>query len=118
MMIEKWGLSVRTRNCLRRAGIRTVEDLQAMDPEDLMAIKGFGQKCFDEVKQKLLADGYRMRSPAPLREGSYLKGYREGGMDMRARLVRELSRRIRLQKGSSRALLTELRDYVNDLEVR
>ena len=118
MKIEKWGLSVRTRNCLRRAGIHTVEDLRAAEPEDLMAIKGFGQKCFDEVKQKLLAEGLRLREQQPLREGSYLKGYREGGMDMRANLVRELSRRIRLQKGSSRALLTELRDYVNDLEVR
>lgn len=118
MKIEKWGLSVRTRNCLRRAGIHTVEDLQAVEPDDLMAIKGFGQKCFEEVKQKLLADGYQMRYPDPLREGSYLKGYREGARDMRARLVRELSRRIRLQDNKNRTILLELRDFINDMEVR
>lgn len=118
MKIEKWGLSVRARNCLRRAGIHTVEDLRAAEPEDLLAIRGFGKKCFEEVRQKLLADGYRIREREPVQGGSYLKGYREGSMDMKANLVRELSRRIRLVKGVERELLMELRDFANDMEVR
>jgi DNA-directed RNA polymerase subunit alpha len=59
--IEDLDLSVRAFNCLKRAGIATVgEILQKMerDENELLAIRNFGQKSLDELKEKLLAKGY------------------------------------------------------------
>ena len=53
--IEDMDFSVRTYNCLMRAGIRTVEQLQRMDDAELLAIRGFGQNQLDEVREGLEA---------------------------------------------------------------
>ena len=50
-------LSRRSRNCLDRAGIITLEDLQAKSPEDLLELPGFGVKCLSEVDKFLEANG-------------------------------------------------------------
>lgn len=59
--IEDLDLSVRAFNCLKRAGIATVgEILEKLerDENELLAIRNFGQKSLDELKEKLEAKGY------------------------------------------------------------
>lgn len=59
--IEDLDLSVRAFNCLKRAGIATVgEILEKLerDESELLAIRNFGQKSLDELKEKLTAKGY------------------------------------------------------------
>ncbi|MCD8201696.1 MAG: DNA-directed RNA polymerase subunit alpha [Clostridia bacterium] len=51
--IEEMGLSVRSYNCLMRAGIHTVEDLTKKTEEDMMKCRNLGRKSLDEVIQKL-----------------------------------------------------------------
>lgn len=51
--IENLELSVRSSNCMKKAGINTLEDLTKIDIEQLKKIKNFGTKSFEEIKQKL-----------------------------------------------------------------
>ncbi len=53
MTIEELDLSVRSFNCLKRAGIDTVEDLIARTEEDMIKVKNLGKKSLDEVINKL-----------------------------------------------------------------
>lgn len=53
MTIEELDLSVRSYNCLKRAGINTVEELTKRTEEDMMKVRNLGKKSLDEVKLKL-----------------------------------------------------------------
>lgn len=53
MTIEELDLSVRSFNCLKRAGINTVEDLTAKTEEDMMKVRNLGRKSLEEVINKL-----------------------------------------------------------------
>ena len=53
MQIEDLELSVRSYNCLKRAGISTVEDLANRTEEDMMKVRNLGKKSLDEVINKL-----------------------------------------------------------------
>ncbi len=53
MTIEELDLSVRSFNCLKRAGINTVEDLINKTEEDMMKVRNLGRKSLDEVVAKL-----------------------------------------------------------------
>ena len=53
MSIEELELSVRSFNCLKRAGISTVEDLTSKTETDMMKVRNLGKKSFDEVTAKL-----------------------------------------------------------------
>ncbi len=53
MSIEELELSVRSFNCLKRAGISTVEDLTNKSETDMMKVRNLGKKSFDEVTAKL-----------------------------------------------------------------
>lgn len=53
MQIEELELSVRSYNCLKRAGISTVEDLANKTEADMMKVRNLGKKSFDEVTNKL-----------------------------------------------------------------
>ncbi len=53
MTIEELDLSVRSFNCLKRAGINTVEDLTNKSEEDMMKVRNLGRKSLDEVIGKL-----------------------------------------------------------------
>ena len=57
MSIEELELSVRSYNCLKRAGISTVEDLANKSQEDMMKVRNLGKKSLDEVTNKLIALG-------------------------------------------------------------
>ena len=57
MTIEELDLSVRSYNCLKRAGINTVEDLIQKTEEDMMNVRNLGRKSLEEVINKLLSLG-------------------------------------------------------------
>ena len=57
MPVEQMGLSVRTLNCLRRGEITTVGQLLEKSPQELMALRSFGQKSLDEINERLQAMG-------------------------------------------------------------
>ena len=62
MTIEELDLSVRSFNCLKRAGINTVSDLINKSEDDMMKVRNLGKKSFDEVKEKLQSLGYDLSS--------------------------------------------------------
>jgi len=62
MTIEELDLSVRSFNCLKRAGINTVEDLISKSEEEMMKVRNLGKKSFDEVKEKLHSLGFDLSS--------------------------------------------------------
>jgi len=53
MTIEELDLSVRSYNCLKRAGINTVEELTDRTEDDMMKVRNLGKKSLEEVKHKL-----------------------------------------------------------------
>ena len=61
MSIDDLDLSVRSNNCLRRAGINTVEELTQKSEEDMMKVRNLGKKSLDEVKKKLSDLGLSLR---------------------------------------------------------
>lgn len=62
MTIEELDLSVRSFNCLKRAGINTVEDLINKTEEDMMKVRNLGRKSLDEVVAKLASLGFTLHS--------------------------------------------------------
>ena len=61
MTIEDLDLSVRSFNCLKRAGINTVEDLINKSEEDMMKVRNLGRKSLEEVIQKLNSLGFSLQ---------------------------------------------------------
>ena len=61
MTIEELDLSVRSFNCLKRAGINTVEDLVNKSEEDMMKVRNLGRKSLEEVIAKLASFDYTLK---------------------------------------------------------
>ena len=61
MSIEELDLSVRSYNCLKRAGINTVEDLACKTEEEMMKVRNLGKKSLEEVLNKLAELGLALR---------------------------------------------------------
>ena len=61
MTIEELDLSVRSFNCLKRAGINTVEDLTNKTTEDMMKVRNLGRKSLEEVEYKLESLGFSLK---------------------------------------------------------
>ncbi len=61
MTIEELDLSVRSFNCLKRAGINTVEDLINKSEEDMMKVRNLGRKSLDEVIGKIASLGLQLK---------------------------------------------------------
>ena len=61
MTIEELDLSVRSFNCLKRAGINTVEDLINKSEDDMMKVRNLGRKSLEEVVYKLNSLGFSLR---------------------------------------------------------
>lgn len=57
MTIEELDLSVRSYNCLKRAGIQTVQDLASKSEDDMIKVRNLGKKSLKEVKEKLIELG-------------------------------------------------------------
>ncbi len=62
MNIEDMDLSVRSYNCLKRAGIYTVEDLTKRSEDDMLKVRNLGRKSLDEVIGKLHSYGLDLKS--------------------------------------------------------
>lgn len=62
MTIEELDLSVRSYNCLKRAGINTVYELTQKTEDDMMKVRNLGKKSLEEVEQKMEALGLSLRS--------------------------------------------------------
>ncbi|WP_261806502.1 DNA-directed RNA polymerase subunit alpha [Lapidilactobacillus luobeiensis] len=62
MTIEELDLSVRSYNCLKRAGINTVQELTNKTEADMMKVRNLGRKSLEEVKAKLIDLGLSLRS--------------------------------------------------------
>ena len=61
MTIEELDLSVRSYNCLKRAGINTVDELVQRNEEEMMKVRNLGRKSLEEVQQKLQGLGLGLR---------------------------------------------------------
>ena len=61
MTIEELDLSVRSFNCLKRAGINTVEDLVSKSEEEMMKVRNLGRKSLEEVIEKLHSLGFGLK---------------------------------------------------------
>lgn len=61
MTIEELDLSVRSFNCLKRAGINTVADLINKSEEDMMKVRNLGRKSLEEVVWKMASLGFNLR---------------------------------------------------------
>ena len=61
MTIEELDLSVRSYNCLKRAGINTVQELTDKSEADMMKVRNLGRKSLDEVEGKLAELGLSLR---------------------------------------------------------
>lgn len=61
MNIDELELSVRSYNCLKRAGINTVEELCNKTPEDMMKVRNLGRKSLEEVLAKLKELGLQLK---------------------------------------------------------
>ncbi|MBQ7060399.1 MAG: DNA-directed RNA polymerase subunit alpha [Clostridia bacterium] len=62
MVIEELDLSVRSYNCLKRAGINTIAELVERDEDEMMKVRNLGKKSLEEVQQKLAVLGLALRS--------------------------------------------------------
>ena len=62
MSIDELELSVRSFNCLKRAGINTVEELTSKTPDDMMKVRNLGRKSLEEVLEKLKELGLSLRT--------------------------------------------------------
>ncbi|EAA0274923.1 DNA-directed RNA polymerase subunit alpha [Listeria monocytogenes] len=62
MTIEELDLSVRSYNCLKRAGINTVQELADKSEDDMMKVRNLGRKSLEEVKVKLADLGLSLRN--------------------------------------------------------
>ncbi len=61
MSIDELELSVRSYNCLKRAGINTVAELCDKTPDDMMKVRNLGRKSMEEVEQKLQELGLSLK---------------------------------------------------------
>ncbi|HLS35576.1 MAG TPA: DNA-directed RNA polymerase subunit alpha [Bacillota bacterium] len=61
MTIEELDLSVRSYNCLKRAGINTVQELTTKSEEDMMKVRNLGRKSLSEIKSKMEELGLELR---------------------------------------------------------
>lgn len=59
--IEELDLSVRSSNCLKRAGINTLEELVQKTEDDLMKVRNLGKKSLEEIKEKLAELGLSLK---------------------------------------------------------
>lgn len=62
MSIDELELSVRSYNCLKRAGINTVEELTNKTPDDMMKVRNLGRKSLEEVLAKLKELGLQLNA--------------------------------------------------------
>lgn len=119
MKIEELNLSVRARNALSRAGVKTTEQLMCMDAKDILRIRSLGQKSLWEIQgvMKELAQREQAEMKEPAAHGSYMHGFHEGKEGMRRAVIRELTRFARRLNGDQQEVISEACSMVKMIEV-
>ncbi len=69
LSVDQLDLSVRTMNCLRRSGITTVGEIMAKGPKELLKLRNFGQKSYQEIEDRLQRLGLSLTPQAEKVEG-------------------------------------------------
>ena len=64
-LIESLDLSIRSFNCLKRAGINTIKEICALTDDELCHIRNIGRKGIEEIKQKITEKGYQCTFSPP-----------------------------------------------------
>ena len=59
--LDELELSVKTYNCLSRAGVNTIDDLTRMTASDMMRVRNLGRRSLEEVISKMELMGYKLR---------------------------------------------------------
>lgn len=59
--LDELELSVKTYNCLIRAGVNTIDDLTRMTASDMMRVRNLGRRSLEEVISKMELMGYKLR---------------------------------------------------------
>ena len=81
--IEELALSVRAYNCLKRSGLMTVGQVLEKSEDELLALRNFGRKSYDELRERLIQMGYLQpeeeETEVPLELGAGVEG--EGGAE-------------------------------------
>ena len=77
MNIDELELSVRSYNCLKRAGINTVEELTNRTPEDMMKVRNLGRKSLEEVLAKLKRVRTSVKPGRGVKRALYIPRYRQ-----------------------------------------
>jgi DNA-directed RNA polymerase subunit alpha len=72
--VEQLNLSVRAYNCLKRSGLMTVGQVLEKSEDDLLALRNFGRKSYDELRAKLIQMGFLQPEPEG---GEMPAGYEE-----------------------------------------
>ena len=68
LTLEEMDLSVRSFNCLKRAGISTIDDIIAMNEDELKTVRNLGKRSYDEIMGKLRDMGFIMSECAEEKE--------------------------------------------------
>ena len=94
--IDELELSVRSYNCLKRAGINTVEELCNMSSEDMMHVRNLGRRSLEEILQKLKDLGVGLGY-----DGSIQETYTELNQPGRDRCDQLRERRSKIAKANN-----------------
>ena len=96
--IEELDLSVRSFNCLKRAGVDTVGELRAMKEDELLHVRNLSRKCVEEIKKKLAGMG-ALPASEPVEEPDW-SGMLEGliGLENVKEQVRKITALAKLKK--------------------
>lgn len=97
LTIDELDLSVRSFNCLKRAGINTVGEIWKMSRDDLMKVRNLGRKSQEEVIQKLASMGLTLKGEQELPDSSDLLRELIGLKDVKEQ-VRKISAFARMKK--------------------
>src|SRR6185295_445201 len=76
MPIEQLELSVRAYNCLKRSGLMTVGAVLEKSEEELLALRNFGRKSYDELRDKLVSMSFLKPDEDGFGEGTALTATR------------------------------------------
>src|SRR5699024_3720862 len=110
MTIEELDLSVRSYNCLKRAGINTLQELTDKTESDMMRVRNVGRKSLEEVKNKLtdLSLSLRQEDLSYVNKGDKSMAYRKLGRDSahRKAMLREMTTQLIMNE---RIVTTETR---------
>lgn len=111
--IEELDLSVRTFNCLKRAGINTVEDMISLSCEDMMRVRNLGKRSFDEVISKLAELGYELSHDDDYEGDESFENETNNNIDPSEMTLEDLDLSVRTFNYLKRRGINTVKDLVN-----